>query len=160
MRQNLQPPSAHLNSFALSSPLTTLRLFNKQVDQIHLPHVDTNYQGQYAYPYSIVTLISFLWTLPTILTSEFLLCNYRLQLASRHTVFYWFCVSFFFKDPYFVFFSLNQTATFLTADIYFYTSISLIVPSAVWKLCIVKNKSQLNDRKIQLLGHLDLLPLF
>ena len=89
-----------------------------------------------------MTFISFLRTLPTILTSKFLLCNYKLQLASRHMVLYWswgFFFFFYLKALTF-FFPPQPDCNFLDSRYSFVSIYITHVPSAAWKLYILKIK--------------------
>lgn len=89
--------------------------------------------------------ISFLWTLCIILTSEFLHCNYRLQPASWHALILPLAGPGFFFFLRQLLFFLNQIVTSMTTDTHFYAFISPIVPSAIWRLCILINKYSLWD---------------
>lgn len=81
----------------------------------------TNYYRWYPYQCFIIMLTSFLQTLPTIVASEFLCHNYRLQFASTHKLIL-FCTgpeSFLFSFTSLTFLPI-QTVTFMTTDIHFY----------------------------------------
>lgn len=64
------------------------------------------------------------------------------KLACTYTVLGWSWIFFFLRQ---LLFFLNQIVTSMTTDTHFYAFISPIVPSAIWRLCILINKYSLWD---------------